>query len=60
MQTCVEGRLSAAGLAFWELHGNAEALENIHDGLTRLGVEGIDETGDEELDAGHALILIQN
>ena len=59
-QACVEGRLSATGLVLGEVHGNAEAVENVHDGLTSLRVERIDETGNEELDVGHASILIQN
>jgi len=59
-QACVKSRLSAAGLVLREFHGNAEAVENIHDGLTSLRVERIDETGNEELDVGHAPILIQN
>jgi hypothetical protein len=57
-QACVKGRLSAAGLVVREFHGNAETVENVHDGLTSLRVERIDETGNEELDVGHASILI--
>jgi hypothetical protein len=33
-------------------------VKNVHDGLTRLREEGIDEAGDEKLDASHLSILI--
>ena len=59
-QAGVELRLSAAGLVAGEVHVNAEAVENIHDGLTSLRVERIDKTGNEKLDVGHVSILIQN
>jgi hypothetical protein len=32
-------------------------VENVHDRLTRLREDGINETGDEELDCGHVSIL---
>jgi len=57
-EPCVEGRLSAAGLLAGEVHTNAEAVENVHDRLTRLREERINETGDEELDCNHDFILI--
>ena len=57
-QPGVEVRLSAAGLIGSEFHGHAEAGENIHNGLTRLRVERIDETGDEELYVSHKPIVI--
>jgi hypothetical protein len=38
-QTSIEGGLSAAGLLAGEVHVNAEALENVHDGLTSLREE---------------------
>ena len=56
-QARVEGRLSAAGLLAGEIHTYAEAVKNVHDGLTRLREEGIDEAGDEKLDGGHLSIL---
>ena len=58
-QTCVEVWLSATGLVGREVHVDAEAAENVHDGLTSLRVERIDETGDEELDSCHESILIR-
>ena len=57
-ETCVELRLSAAGLLAGEVHANAEAVENVHDGLTSLREEGIGQAGDEELDGRHESILI--
>ena len=59
-QACVEGWLSATGLVGREVHVNAEAVENVHDGFTSLRVERIDETGDEKLNVWHASILIPN
>ena len=56
-QPSVEGGLPAAGLLAGEVHINAEAVENIHDGLTSLREERVDETGDEELDLSHVSIL---
>jgi hypothetical protein len=56
-KTCVEGRLSAAGLFAGEFHVDAKAVENINDRLPRLREEGINKTGDEELDCGHESIL---
>jgi hypothetical protein len=56
-QARVEGRLSAAGLLAGEIHTDAEAAENVHDGLTSLREERIDKAGDEELDCGHKSIL---
>ena len=58
-QACVEGWLSATGLVAGEVHVNAEAVENVHDGLTSLRVERIDETGDEELNVSHVSIVIR-
>ncbi len=58
-QARVEVWLSAAGLVTGKVHVNAEAAENVHDCLTRLRVEGIDETGHEELHGCHESILIQ-
>jgi hypothetical protein len=49
--------LPTASLFAGEVHTNAEAVENVHDRLTRLRVEGIDETGDEKLDGCHESIL---
>jgi hypothetical protein len=57
-QACVEGGLSAAGLLAGEIDTDAEALENVHDGLTRLREERIDEAGDEKLDGGHKIHFI--
>ena len=57
-QTCIKGGLSAAGLLAGEVHADAEAVENVHDGFTSLRKEGIDEAGDEELDCGHESILL--
>ncbi len=59
-QARVEGWLSATGLVGREIHVNAEAVENVHDGFTSLRVERIDETGDEKLNVSHASILIPN
>ena len=59
-QARVEGWLSATGLVGREVHVNAEAVENVHDGFTSLRVERIDETGDEKLNMRHASILIPN
>lgn len=59
-QACVEGWLSATGLVGREIHVNAEAVENVHDGFTSLRVERIDETGDEKLNMRHMSILIPN
>jgi hypothetical protein len=42
--------LSATGLVGREFHVNAEAVENVHDGLASFRVERIDETGHKELD----------
>lgn len=56
-KTGVELRLSATGLVGGEVHADAEALENVHDGLTSFGEERIGEAGDEELDAGHVSII---
>jgi len=58
-QARVEGRLSATGLVAGEVHVNAEAVENVHDCLTSLRVERIDEAGDEELNVSHELIVIR-
>jgi len=52
-QACVEVRLSAAGLVAREFHVNAEAVKNIHDGLTGLRVERIDEACHEQLHSCH-------
>jgi hypothetical protein len=38
-QACVKLRLSAAGLFAGEIHVNAEAMENVNDGLTSLREE---------------------
>jgi hypothetical protein len=57
-EACVELRLSAAGLLTGEIHVNAEAVENVHDGLTSFREERIGEAGDEELDLSHESILI--
>ncbi len=57
-KACVELRLSTAGLLAGEIHANAEAAENIHNGFTCLGEERIGQTGDEELDISHKYILI--
>ena len=54
----VELRLSTAGLLAGEVHADAEALENVHDGLTSLREERIGQAGDEELDLSHKSILI--
>ena len=59
-QTGVERWLSTAGLVGGEFHVKAEAVENVHDGLTSLRVERIDETGDEKLDVSHESIVIPN
>jgi hypothetical protein len=56
-QTRVEVRLSAAGLVGREVHVNAEAVQNVHDRLARLRVEGIDQARDKKLDGGHEFIL---
>jgi hypothetical protein len=57
-KTCVEVGLSATGLVGRELYVHAEAVENVHDGLTRLRVERIDETCHKELDVSHESIVI--
>lgn len=59
-QARVEGWLSATGLVGREVHVNAEAVENVRDGFTRLRVERIDETGDEKLNVRHVSIVIPN
>ena len=59
-QARVEGRLSATGLVGGEVHVNAEAVENVHDGFTSLRVERIDKAGDEKLNVRHASIVILN
>jgi len=56
-QTCIEIRLSTAGLIGREIYIQPEAVENVYDSLTRLRVEGIDEAGDKKLDGGHESIL---
>jgi hypothetical protein len=43
-----------------EVHVNAEAVENVHDGFTSLRVERIDEAGDKKLDMSHEFIVIPN
>jgi hypothetical protein len=43
-QACVESGLSATGLIAREFNVNADAVENVHDGLTSFRVERIDET----------------
>ena len=57
-QACVEGWLSATGLVGREVHVNAESAENVHDRLTSLRVERIDETGHKELNMSHESIVI--
>ena len=57
-QAGVEGRLSAAGLIAWKLHGETHAAENAEDGFSRLGVERIDQAGDEKLHRRHESIVI--
>jgi len=57
-QARIEWRLSTTGLITSEVHVNAEAVENIHDGLTRFRVERIDKASDEELDTSHESIVI--
>ena len=59
-QACIETRLSATGLVGREVHVNAEAAENVHDGFTSLRVERIDETGDEKLNMRHESIVIHS
>ena len=59
-EACIELRLSAAGLLAGEVHANAEAAENVHDGLTSLREERIGQAGDEKLDGGHESILSLN
>jgi hypothetical protein len=59
-QTCVEGRLSAAGLSTWKVNAQAQAAENADNGFTSFRVERIDQTGDEELHGRHELIVILN
>ncbi len=58
-QSRVEVGLSAAGLIGSEINVYTQAAENIHDSLTRLWVERIDKTGDEELDRDHKSIVIR-
>lgn len=57
-QSGVERRLSAASLFVGKIHIKVEAVENVHDGFTRLRVERIDETGDEQLNVSHESIVI--
>jgi hypothetical protein len=59
-QAGIERGLSATGLLTRKFHTNAEALENVHYGFTRLREDGIDKTGDEELNGGHESILSEN
>ena len=59
-QARVEVGLSAARLIGGEVHVHTQAAENIHNCLTCLRVERIDQAGDEELDGGHGLILSLN
>jgi hypothetical protein len=59
-QTCVEVGLPAAGLVGREFHAHAKAAQNVHDRLTRLRVERIDQAGDEQLDCGHISIVSPN
>jgi len=59
-QASIEGWLSATGLVAGEVHVNAEAVENVHDGFTSLRVERIDETGDEKLNMRHESIVIHS
>ena len=54
-QARVEVRLSATGLIAGEFHVNAEAVENVHDRLTSLRVERIDETCHKELHSCHRI-----
>jgi hypothetical protein len=58
-ESCIEGGLSATGLLAGKIHTDAKAVENIHDGFTSFGEDGINEAGDKELDCGHAVILSQ-
>lgn len=59
MQSCIERRLSAAGLSPGEMNVQSQAAKNADDGLARLRVEGIDETGNEELHIVHNSIVIR-
>jgi hypothetical protein len=56
-QAGIEVWLAATGLIARELDAEAEAAENLNDGLTRLRVERVDEAGDEELDCDHFRIV---
>jgi hypothetical protein len=59
-QACVEVGLPTTGLVGSEVHGDAEALENVHDRLARLWVERIDKAGDKKLHSGHVSIVSPN
>lgn len=55
-QAGVKGRLSATGLFRRELDLLTNPLQNLHNGFSDLGVERVNDAGDEELDGGaHAL-----
>jgi len=56
-QASVELRLSATGLITGKAHVNAEAAENINDGLGCVRKERIGQAGDEKLNLGHESIL---
>ena len=56
-QARVEIWLSAAGLVDRKVHAHAKAAENVHNRLTSLWVERIDQAGDEELNGSHEAIL---
>lgn len=58
-QAGVEVWLAATGLIVRELDAEAEAAENLDDGLTRLRVEGVNEASDEELDRDHFRIVLR-
>ena len=57
----IESRLPAAGLPRRDADLHPEALQDVYDGLAGARVEGVEDTGDEELGSvSHEIIINVN